>query len=73
MDSSQLDSLLEEMIESQRSRLLQLAQRLVPDITPEDLFQPHNHPELADHADYNFEDGILAGYLAVRAALRASR
>jgi hypothetical protein len=73
MDSPQLDALLEEMIEAQRARLLELARRLVADITPEDLFQPHNHAALAAHPDYNFEDGILAGYLTVRAALRASR
>jgi hypothetical protein len=73
MDSAGLDALLEEMIEAQRVRLLEMARRLVPDITPEDLFQPHNHPALAGHPDYNFEDGILAGYLTIRAALRASR
>ena len=73
MDSLQLDSLVEEMIEAQRARLLALARRLVPDITPEDLLQPHDHGALAAHPDYNFEDGVLAGYLAVRAALRASR
>lgn len=68
-----LDALLEEMIDAQRARLLALARRLVPGITPEDLLQPHDHAALAAHPDYNFEDGILAGYLAVRAALRASR
>jgi hypothetical protein len=73
MDSSELDSLLEQMIEAQRARLLGLARRLAPGITPEDLLQPHDHGALAAHPDYNFEDGILAGYLAVRAALRARR
>jgi len=73
MDSARLDALLEEMIEAQRARLLALARRLAPVTTPEDLLQPHDHPALAASTDYNFEDGILAGYLAVRAALRASR
>ncbi len=68
-----LDRLLDEMIESQRVRLLALARRVLPDVTPEDLLQPHDHPALSAHPDFNFEDGILAGYLAVRAALRASR
>jgi hypothetical protein len=66
------DRLLEGMIEAQRDRLLQLARRLIPDLTPEDLLQPHNHPALVASPEFNFEDGILAGYLAVRAALRAS-
>lgn len=73
MDSAGLDSLLEEMIRLQRDRLLVLARRLLPDMTAEDLLQPHDHAALAAHPDYNFEDGILAGYLAIRAALRASR
>ena len=73
MESARLDALLEEMIEAQRARLLEVARRLDSGTTPEDLLQPHDHPALAASPDYNFEDGILAGYLAVRAALRASR
>jgi len=68
-----LEELLEEMIADQRERLLALARRLEPDSTPDDLLQPHDHPRLAASPDFNFEDGILAGYLAFRAALRASR
>jgi hypothetical protein len=71
--AAQIESLLDEMIESQRQRLLELASRIQPGIPADDLFQPHDHPALAVHAEFNFEDGILAGYLAVRAALRASR
>jgi hypothetical protein len=37
------------------------------------VLQPHDYPALAASPDFNFEDGILAGYLALRAALRASR
>jgi hypothetical protein len=73
MSDPALDALLEELIEAQRRRLLDLARRLVPELTPEDLLQPHNHPALLSSPDFNFEDGILAGYLAVRAALRARR
>jgi len=68
-----LDVLLERMIADQRERLLALARRLEPDLGPDDLLQPHDHPRLAASPDFNFEDGILAGYLAFRAAVRASR
>jgi len=68
-----IESLLDEMIASQRARLLKIARRIEPSLTPEDLLQPHNHPRLAGSPEFNFEDGTLAGYLAVRAALRASR
>jgi hypothetical protein len=67
------DQVLDEMIAAQRERLVSLARRLAPGLAPDDLLQPHDHPVLAASPDYNFEDGILAGYLAVRAALRAAR
>jgi hypothetical protein len=69
----EVERLLDEMIAEQRRRLLALAQRLAPGLGPDDLPQPHDHRELAASPDFNFEDGILAGYLAFRAALRASR
>ena len=73
MTAPQDDAILETMIEAQRRKLLELARRIVPGLTPEDLLQPHNHPSIAAHPDFNFEDGILAGYLAALAALRAQR
>jgi hypothetical protein len=72
-DAAQVDKLLDEMIEAQRRRLLELATRILPGVTGDDLFQPHDHPALAANPEFNFEDGILAGYLAIRAALRANR
>jgi hypothetical protein len=73
MTAPQDEKLLETMIERQRQKLLALARRIVPELTSEDLLQPHNHPSIAAHPDFNFEDGILAGYLAALAALRAQR
>jgi hypothetical protein len=69
----ELERLLDEMIAAQRLRLLEMARRIDPGLSPEDLLQPHDHPKISTHPDFNFEDGILAGYLAIRAALRASR
>jgi hypothetical protein len=68
-----IDDLLDEMIAAQRQRVVDLARRIEPALGPDDLLQPHDHPGLAKNPDFNFEDGILAGYLAVRAARRASR
>lgn len=71
--ASAVEDLLEEMIEAQRARVLELARRIRSDLTADDLLQPHDHAELASSPEFNFEDGILTGYLAVLAALRASR
>ncbi len=67
------DSILEELISQQREKLLALARRIDPALVEDDLFQPHDHPRLASHAGFQFEDGILAGLLSARAALRARR
>lgn len=67
------EKLLETLIERQQRKLLDLAHRLAPELTAEDLLQPHNHRAIAGHPDFNFEDGILTGYLAALTALRAHR
>lgn len=69
----EIERLLEGMIAAQRERLAELARRIEPSLAPDDLLQPHDHPALAASPDFNFEDGVLAGYLALRAALRAIR
>ena len=70
--TDELERLLEEMIAQQRARVLLHARRLNPKLTDDDVQQPHDFPELAGSAEWNYEDGILAGYLAVQAAMRAS-
>ncbi len=72
-DPSATAALLEEMISSQRVRVMEIAGRIDPSLSADDLMQPHDHPKVANHPDFQFEDGILAGYLAVRAALLARR
>jgi hypothetical protein len=73
MSPEELEQILDEMIDGQRRRLLALARRIEPELTPDDLLQPHDHPRLSTHPEFQYEDGILAGYLAIRAALRAHR
>ena len=69
---TQIEQLLDEMIAQQRARVLLHARRLNPKLTDDDVQQPHDFPELAGSAEWNYEDGLLAGYLAVQAAIRAA-
>ena len=62
---------LQEMIEFQRDKLLKLAREILPDVTPEDLRNPQDFPDLAKDPLFNYEDGLLAGYLAVQVAMRS--
>jgi len=60
--------LLDSMEETQRGKVVDLARRLLPHVTAEDIRNPHDFPEL-DDPDWHFEDGQLAGIQAVRFAL----
>jgi hypothetical protein len=68
----EVERLLAEMIAQQRERVLAHARRLNGTLTEDDVQQPHDFPELAGSPEWNYEDGILAGYQAVQAAIRAS-
>ena len=64
--------LFDELIAQQRARVLAHARRLNPQLTDDDVQQPHDFAELAGSAEWNYEDGILAGYQAAQAAVRAA-
>ena len=62
--------LLQELIEHQRTKLLKVAREIVPDATPEDIRNPQDFPDLVADTLFNYEDGILTGYLTLQTALR---
>jgi hypothetical protein len=62
-------ALLDTMEETQRGKVIALARRILPHVTPEDLRNPHDFPDL-DDPDWHFEDGQLAGIQSVRFAVR---
>jgi hypothetical protein len=64
--------LLAGMEELQARKVIELARRLKPGLTAEDIRNPHDFPELGD-VDWHFEDGQLAGIQSVITALRALR
>lgn len=67
---SRIETLLDDMEQLQAGKVIDLARRLRPGLTAEDVRNPHDFPELAD-PDWHFQDGMLAGIQAVRTALRA--
>jgi len=68
---NQTFQLLEQLIEGQKKKLLESGRRIVPHVTPEDLLQPNDFPELEHHPHFRYEEGILDGMQVVRAALMA--
>jgi hypothetical protein len=67
-----VETLVGELEDLQRRKVLDLARRLRPRLTLEDISNPHDFPELAD-PDWQYEDGLLAGVQSVMAAVRARR
>jgi hypothetical protein len=67
-----IEKLLADMEELQRMKVFDLARRLKPGLTLEDMRNPHDFPELSD-TDWHYEDGILTGIQAALAAVRALR
>jgi hypothetical protein len=65
-----MEKILEEMIEMQRAKLLAHAERYIPNITSEDILQPNDFPVLENSPHFRYQEGVLEGLLAARAALR---
>jgi len=65
-----VEALVTGLEQHQRTKVLELARRLRPGLTLEDIANPHDFPELGD-ADWQYEDGMLAGIQSVLAAVRA--
>jgi predicted metal-binding protein len=61
---------LDDLHDLQRKKVLDLARRLKPGLTLEDVQNPHDFPEL-DDPDWHYADGVLAGIASVRSALLA--
>lgn len=65
-------SLIEEIAEQQRLKLFQCAQRIRPNITPEDILQPMDYPELEQNPEFRHEEGVLEGMLTILSAVRSA-
>ena len=67
------EKILEEMIESQRGKLLQYARKIVPHATSDDVLQPMDFPELEEHPLFRYEEGVFEGLHTAITALRAHK
>jgi hypothetical protein len=63
-------ALIETMEENQKAKVIDLARRLKPGLTAEDIRNPHDFPDL-DDPDWHFVDGQLTGIQSVGFAIRS--
>ncbi len=71
IQAAQIEELLQSMIQKQQQKVLNVANSILPNVTHEDIRNPQDFPALFDDAVFNYEDGILTGYLSVQMALRS--
>jgi hypothetical protein len=67
-----IEAVFERLINEQRDKILEVALDILPHLSPEQMQDPHDHPEVAADAIFNFEDGFLAGLMSARLALRTN-
>jgi hypothetical protein len=72
MTWDEVEALVVSLEELQRGKVVELARRLKPGLTAEDLRNPHDFPEL-DDPDWHYADGVLAGIESVLSAVRSTR
>lgn len=71
LTEEQIDEVIEDLIAYQHKRVVELARRINPRLTHDDVWNPIDFPELQTHAEWNYEDGILAGYRSAQMAIRS--
>ena len=64
------EEIIQELIQHQQSKVLKVAREIVPEATPEDIRNPQDFPKLVADTLFNYEDGILTGYLTLQTAFR---
>jgi hypothetical protein len=69
---AEIDAILARLISQQRDKIKEVALDILPDLAPEQVHDPHDYPEVTDDAMFNFEDGVLAGLMSARMALRTN-
>ena len=65
----EIETLIDEVAESHRLSLLKMGRRIIPNLTPEDILQPNDYPELDAHPEFRYEEGMLAGIHSLQIAL----
>ena len=69
----EMELILQDAINLQKTKLVKCAESLIPNITEEDILQPNDFPELENHPYFRHEEGVLEGLLSALAAYSAHK
>lgn len=59
------------MVVFERKKLLTYAQRLLPHLTPDDILQPQDYPQLEENAEFRYLEGVCIGLETALSAVYA--
>lgn len=62
---------IKAMCELERKKLLSFSQGILPYLTPEDILQPQDFPELDQNPEFRFREGVCIGLETALACLYA--
>jgi len=60
---------LDQLIAWQQTKLLEVARRIIPHVTQEDIMQPFDFPELEESPLFRYEEGVWSGLLQAKTLL----
>ncbi len=66
----QIERLFEELITHQQNKTLKTARDRLPQLTGDDILNPHDFPELMADPIFNYEEGLTASLMAAQFAVR---
>ncbi|EPJ32238.1 hypothetical protein CP082626L3_1036 [Chlamydia psittaci 08-2626_L3] len=68
---NKIHELLNQLYENQKSRLQNVGEQIIPNLTSDDVLQPMDFSLLEENPLFRFEEGVLSGLGEARAALLA--
>lgn len=68
-----MQDLFEELIQQQEEKVFKFAQKIIPNITREDILQPNDFPALENHPLFRYEEGVLEGIRTAQMAFLADK
>lgn len=66
-----VEALFDELITSQQNRVNRYARSLIPNLTDEDILQPHDYPALDRDPRFQYEDGQVTAMRSMLLSFRA--
>ncbi|ADZ18090.1 MULTISPECIES: hypothetical protein [Chlamydia] len=68
---NKIHELLNQLYENQKSRLQNMGEQIIPNLTSDDVLQPMDFSLLEENPFFRFEEGVLSGLGEARAAILA--